>query len=169
MVGLRQWCAGLAGVEEEEVGEAVVEEEIMTTVIIMITNRGRCWRKTGGGSGGQTTPVSGRTREEGGVGGWGLWGVGGGQQAARMEAGLILLRCHCASQRPSPLLSGYRNDAELCLLPTSWTGLIAGWVVVVGKGGSQCRLCLVLLAKRRPSATAESNRRGPSGLSGLGH
>lgn len=102
--------------------------------------------------------------------GWGL-GVGGvgGQQAARMEAGLILLRCHCASQRPSPLLSGYRNDAELCLLPTSWTGLIAGWVVVVGRGGSQCRLCLVLLAKRRPSATAESNGRGPSGLSGLGH
>lgn len=58
----------------------MVEEEIMTTLIAMITNRRRCWRKTAGGSGGQTTPVSGQT----GLGWW-CWG---GQQAAGSRDGV---------------------------------------------------------------------------------
>lgn len=71
-------------------------------------------RKTLGWGGGQATPVSGLFQD-------GHLGGADGQTAER-ERDLILLRCHCASQRQSPLLSGYRNDAELCLLLTSPMG-----------------------------------------------
>lgn len=68
--------------------------------------------------------------------------------------------CAVTSQHLSPFLSCYHNDAELCRLLTSPLGWLEkeAWVLTV----------FLLIKERWPSNKAESNRRDPSGLSGLG-